>query len=252
MHARSNVLPTFLPNDVSDLRSAHTELPREFRLGGHTGCVFRADRDNVRFREFCSVRLASLRRAETPALYSISGVFLRCSCIEMFRPDAWRIVAMMENVHSYWDGTEVDLPRHMCSKPCSSIIANQTVTVFETTAGPCPTTLGLFNECPEPIFEATAVFAEAGAKYLMSPASTRAKCPTATGTDAINGRVPADFVANAVAILPAADEHFRGDRMKDRAARQAGACDRRGSHRNSSFRCRAPACVQQARGICYA
>lgn len=104
---------------------------------------FFSDRRNIFNRKFCGWICPSTFRN------AILNVVFLSSKKQMIWSYAWRIVASMKHVKSFWNWTKMYFPRITMGKTYFTSPCNRSMTVVSPMAFPYPTTLGFINESPK-------------------------------------------------------------------------------------------------------
>lgn len=90
-----------------------------------------------------------IRRCPAVALHPILHVVGLCTCVQMVRPHAERIVAMVQNRQPIRNGAVMEFVRDAVSANLASISIHSTVTVAGDITNPHPTSLGFTNALPK-------------------------------------------------------------------------------------------------------
>lgn len=160
------ILDYMLPSQPS-----YEKLDGSFVHSIHSGKLsnaraFRAQSANffyLCFCKFCHPIFSALHKAITVSFNRIACIFFLSSEVQMFRINAWRIIACMKHAHAFWNYAICQLPRKSMSQNSlhSSWIKSSITISFVAFSCPIPTSssYGKFmNKFPKSLFIIPVLF----------------------------------------------------------------------------------------------
>jgi hypothetical protein len=112
----SKMCPCPPGNDVVDRAHGDSKPFSQFIVGAIFGSAGTSDLKDIPFGQFLSAIQFSNVRTGTPLHVSIAVIVALGAQEKMIWTNASSVVALMENEHSFWDWSIVDLPRDTVSR----------------------------------------------------------------------------------------------------------------------------------------
>jgi hypothetical protein len=152
---RLDVLPRSAANDAVNSLWVNSVLLCQGR-SAHTSSMKMSDFLNlVCYENVRSASLASIIWNFPTALFvAVCCIVAAASNEKVFWSNAWWSIAIMADLLSFWDCTEMQFPRCNVSTDMFSASGDSTVTVRPIiTANPKPTSIGFMDKLPESFFK---------------------------------------------------------------------------------------------------